>query len=298
MLTSERLVLVTGGTGKQGGATVTHLLSAKRARVRVLTRNPDSPKAKLLASQCVELVRGDMNDADSVKAALSGVSAVFSVQNFMDKGGVEAEEQRGKAFADSVKSANGPHLVYTSAEGVERDSGVPHYQSKWRIEQHIRQLGLPATIIRPVAFMDSFATSSLGRGMALGLFRSVLGTTKRIKLVATSDIGWFAARALEDPTRFSGRVIPLAGDELSIAEILETYRKVTGRTPWIAPIPSILPGLIMPKEIASMLKWIGEQGFKANINELRQEHPGLLTFEAWLRTVSSTNRSSVNEPGE
>lgn len=291
MLTSERLVLVTGGTGNQGGATATHLLSAKRARVRVLTRHPDSPKAKLLASQGVELVRGDMNDAGSLKAALSGVSAVFSVQGFVDKGGVEAEEQGGKALADAVKAANGPHLVYTSAEGVERDSGVRHYESKWRIEQHIRQLGLPATIIRPVAFMDSFATSSFGRGIALGLFRTALGTTKRIKLVATSDIGWFAARALEDPTRFSGRVIPLAGDELSVAEILETYRKVTGRTPWIAPIPRFLPGLIMSKEIASMLKWIGEHGFKANINELRQEYPGLLTFAAWLRTISPPDRS-------
>lgn len=291
MLTSDRLVLVTGGTGNQGGATVTHLLSANRVRVRVLTRNPDSPKAKLLAAQGVELVRGDLNDADFLKAALSGVSAVFSVQNFMDKGGVEAEEQRGKALADAVKAAIGPHLVYTSAEGVERASGVRHYESKWRIEQHIRQLGLPATIIRPVAFMDSFATSSFRRGMALGLFRTALGTTKRIKLVATSDIGWFAARALEDPTRFSGRVIPLAGDELSIPEIIETYKKVTGRTPWIAPIPRFLPGLIMPKEIASMLKWIGEHGFKANINELRQEHPALLTFAAWLRTISPSDRS-------
>jgi uncharacterized protein YbjT (DUF2867 family) len=231
-----------------------------------------------------------MDDAGSLRAALSGVSAVFSVQGFMDKGGVEAEERRGNALADAVKAANGPHLVYTSAEGVERDSGVPHYESKWRIEKHIRQLGLPATIIRPVAFMDSFAASSFGRGMALGLFRSALGTTKRVKLVATSDIGWFAARALEDPTRFSGRIIPLAGDELSVAEILETYRNVTGRAPWIAPMPRFLPGLIMPKEVASMLKWIGERGFKANINELRQEYPGLLTFAAWLKTISPPDR--------
>jgi uncharacterized protein YbjT (DUF2867 family) len=289
-MTTERLVLVTGGTGTQGGATVTHLLSSKRVRVRVLTRNPDSPKAQLLASRGVQLVRGDMNDAASLKAALSGVSAVFSVQNFMDEGGVEAEEQRGKALADAVRAAIAPHLVYTSAEGVERDSGVRHYESKWRIEQYIRQLALPATIIRPVAFMDSFARSCFGRGMALGLFRAALGTTKRIKLVATSDIGWFAARALEDPTRFSGRVISLAGDDLSIPEILGTYRMVTGRTPWIAPIPRFLPGMIMPTEIAQMLKWIGENGFKANINELRQEHPGLLSFAAWLNVVSPPDR--------
>lgn len=89
---SERLVLVSGGTGTQGGATVKQLLEAKRTRIRVLTRSPDSPKAQRLASLGVELVAGDMDDAASLRKALSGVSAAFSVQQWTDKGGVEAED--------------------------------------------------------------------------------------------------------------------------------------------------------------------------------------------------------------
>ena len=286
--TTERLVLVTGGTGNQGGATVKHLLAAKRARVRVLTRDSGSAKAKQLAAQHVEMVRGDLMDAASLKAALHGVSAVFSVQQFMDKGGVEAEEQRGKALADAVKAANGPHLVYTSADGVERNSGLAHYESKRRIEEHIRQLGLSATILRPVAFMENFAASGLGRGMALGMFRTTLGRNKRVQLVSTSDVGWFAARALEEPARFAGQAFAVAGDELSVPEILDTYKRVTSRTPWVAPIPRFLPGLMMPKEISSMFRWMGERGFQADIQELRREHPGLMTFATWLQARLSS----------
>jgi uncharacterized protein YbjT (DUF2867 family) len=280
---SERLVLVTGGTGTQGGATVKNLLETKRTRIRVLTRSPDSPKAQRLASLGVELMAGDMDDAASLRRALSGVSAAFSVQQWTDKGGVAAEERRGKAFADAVKAENVPHLVYASAEGVERASGLAHYESKWAVERHIRDLGLSRTILRPVGFMDTFAANAFVRGVMLGLFRTALGNSKRVQLVAASDIGWFAARALEDPERYAGREIPLAGDELSVPEFVATYKQVTGRAAWVAPIPKFLPKLALPEEYGAMFTWIGEQGFKADIGALRQEHPTMMTFAAWLR---------------
>ena len=102
-MSNEKVVLVTGGTGSQGGATVTHLLAAKKVRVRVLTRNLESPKAKSLAARGVELVKGDFDDVASLRTALAGVSAAFSVQQWTEKGGTAAEELHGKRFADAVK---------------------------------------------------------------------------------------------------------------------------------------------------------------------------------------------------
>lgn len=281
-------VLVTGGTGNQGGAAIAHLLASNRVQVRVLTRNPGSSRARQLAAQGVELVRGDLDDPLAVKAALDGVSAAFSVQAIMGKGGVAAEERRGTAFADAVKAAATVHLVYSSVEGADRDSGIPHFQSKWRIEQHIRQIGLPATILRPVAFMENFSGPAFARSMTLGLFKAVLGNSKRVQLVSVADIGWFAARALEDPARFSGRIIPLAGDELNVSEIIDAYRSVTGRAPRAFTVPRFLPKVIMPADIATMFYWIGEHGFRANISALRQEHPGLLSLTSWLRGLHPT----------
>ena len=282
-MSNENVVLVTGGTGSQGGATVTHLLAAKKVRVRVLTRNLESPKAKSLAARGVELVRGDFEDVASLRTALAGVSAAFSVQQWTEKGGTAAEELNGKRFADAVKASGSPHLVYSSAEGVERKSGLGHYESKWAIEQHIRNLGLPATILRPVGFMDALGVPAVQRGMYLGMFRANWGVSYRVQFVATYDIGWFAARALEDPERYAGRVIPLAGDQLSIDDIVQTFKTVTGRKPWVAPIPTFLAKRAMPKEFLDMFRWIREKGFKADIAKVRQEYPQLLTFAGWVK---------------
>jgi uncharacterized protein YbjT (DUF2867 family) len=283
---NENVVLVTGGTGSQGGATVTHLLAAKKVRVRVLTRNLESPKAKSLAARGVELVKGDFEDVASLRTALAGVSAAFSVQQWTEKGGTAAEELNGKRFADAVKASGSPHLVYSSAEGVERKSGLGHYESKWAIEQHIRDLKLPATILRPVGFMDALGVPAVLRGIYLGMFRANWGVSHRVQFVATYDIGWFAARALEDPERYAGRVIPLAGDELNVADIIRTFKTVTGHKPWVAPIPAFAAKMMMPKEFADMFRWIREEGFEADIAHARQEYPLLLTFAGWLKKYS------------
>ena len=285
-MSNENVVLVTGGTGSQGGATVTHLLAAKKVRVRVLTRNLESPKAKSLAARGVELVKGDFEDAASLRTALAGVSAAFSVQQWTEKGGTAAEEVNGKRIADAVKASGSPHLVYSSAEGVERKSGLGHYESKWAIEQHMRDLKLPATILRPVGFMDAFGVPAMQRGMFLGMFKANFGVSRRIQFVATYDIGWFAARALEDPECYAGRVIPLAGDELSVGDIIRTFKTVTGHKPWVAPIPTFVAKMMMPKEFADMFRWIREKGFKADIAEVRQEYPQLLTFAGWVKKYS------------
>jgi len=282
-MSDENVVLVTGGTGSQGGATVTHLLATKKVRVRVLTRNLDSPKAKSLAARGVELVKGDFEDVASLRAALAGVSGAFSVQQWTEKGGAAAEELNGKRFADAVKASGSPHLVYSSAEGVERKSGLGHYESKWAIEQHIRDLKLPATILRPVGFMDAFGAPAMQRGLFLGMFRANFGVSHRIQFVATYDIGWFAARALEEPELYAGRVIPLAGDELSVGDIIKTFKTVPGHKSWVAPIPAFVAKKMMPKEFLDMFRWIREKGFKADIAQVRQEYPQLLTFAGWVK---------------
>jgi uncharacterized protein YbjT (DUF2867 family) len=290
-MANQNVVLVTGGTGSQGGATVTHLLAGNKVRVRVLTRNLESPKAKSLAARGVELVKGDFEDMASLRAALAGVSAAYSVQQWTEKGGPEKEEQDGIRFADAVKASGSPHLVYSSAEGVERNSGLHHYESKWAIEKHISDLKLPVTILRPVGFMDTMAASGLQRGMFLGMLRASWGLSHRVQFVATYDIGWFAARALEDPERYTGRVIPLAGDDVSIGDIIKTFTTVTGKKPWVAPIPPFLAKKMLPKEYADMIRWVREKGFKANIPELRQEYPQMLTFAGWLKKYINEQRS-------
>jgi uncharacterized protein YbjT (DUF2867 family) len=122
--------------------------------------------------------------------------------------------------------------------------------------------------------------------MYLGMFRANWGVSHRVQFVATYDIGWFAARALEEPERYAGRVIPLAGDELNVADIIRTFKSVIGHKPWVAPIPAFLAKKMMPKEFLDMFTWIREKGFKADIAQVRQEYPQLLPFAGWVKKYS------------
>src|SRR5829696_2881793 len=153
MTNTDRLILVTGATGQQGGAAARHLL-ANGWRVRGLTRNPASDKAQALVALGAEVVEGDLYDRTSVDTALQGAYGVFSVQNFwLPDVGAEGEVRQGQLLADAAHAAGIKHFVYTSVGGAERATGIPHFDSKWAIEQHIAALGLPATVLRPVFFM-------------------------------------------------------------------------------------------------------------------------------------------------
>jgi uncharacterized protein YbjT (DUF2867 family) len=145
---TDKTVLVTGATGRQGGAVVRHML-AKRWKLRALTRKTSSHAAQALARQGVEVVQGDLEDPSSVAIATAGVYGVYSVQDFWAVG-ARREVQQGKNVADTAKKAGVKHFVYSSVGGAERNTGIPHWESKWEIEKHIRSLGLPATVLGPV----------------------------------------------------------------------------------------------------------------------------------------------------
>lgn len=156
MYSHEETILVTGATGQQGGAVTRHLL-AGGWRLRALIRDPEKPAARALAENRVELVQGDLNDRASLNRALKGVYGVFSMQNFwLPDVGAEGEVRQGKTIADAATAAGVQHFVYTSVGAAHRGMGQAHFASKWEIEQHIRALGLPATILRPVSFMENY----------------------------------------------------------------------------------------------------------------------------------------------
>jgi uncharacterized protein YbjT (DUF2867 family) len=147
-------IVVMGATGQQGGATGRHLL-AERYSVRAVVRDPRSPGSQRLANIGVELVVGDMDDRESLRAAVRDAYGIFSVQpalippTFADN-----ELQRGLNLADAAHEAGIAHVVYSSVAGPNRRTGIPHWEIKGQIEEHIRALGLPFTMLRPTHFMD------------------------------------------------------------------------------------------------------------------------------------------------
>lgn len=290
---TDRTILITGATGQQGGATARALLQSKQPwRLRALVRKPDSEAAKRLAASGVEIVGGDLNDESSVRQALEGVYGVYSVQTPM-QGGPEAEERQGKMLADAAKAARVQHFVYSSVAGAERHSGIPHFESKGRVERHIDGLGLPATILRPVLFMDNFGPVSF-RMIMLIMLKTFVAEARKVQMVATRDIGRLAAEALEQPERTIGQAIELAGDAVTRGELVEALRANGRRPAFSFRVPGWLQGKI-PEEYKLMMRWIGGDGFQADVPALRREHPGLLTVRQWAAqsAAEATGTSDV-----
>lgn len=273
-------ILVTGGTGRQGGAVARELLRRGHA-VRALVRDPDKAGAAALRGAGAVLVRGDMEDPASLTAAMRDVHGVFSVQTFRGPGGVEAEERQGRAVADAAVRAGVRHFVYSSVGGADRDTRVPHFESKLRVERYLRGLDLPATVLRPVMFHDillDIAPRPEDGGLVLAMW---LDPATPVQLIATSDIGVFAADAFEDPGAWLDRVVEIAGDELTGPQMAAAFESASGVPTRYRRLP-IEPLRAARPDLANMFDWFERDGYRADLAALRRQRPGLVPLRAWL----------------
>ena len=285
-------VLVTGATGRQGRAVVGHLL-ARGASVRALTRSPESARARELAELGVELVRGDMDDRASLERAAEGSYGVYSVQDFTV--GAEREVQQGTNVADAAQAARIEHLVYSSVGGADRRAGIDHWDSKWAIEQHIRRLGIPATIFRPASFMENYHIPSVEKGLLKGRLVDPVRAGKPYQTIATDDIGKFVALALHSPQDFIGVELEIAGSELTNEQAAEVFARVLGRPVRFRRLPMPIVRVALGREFFQMFRWFNDSGFQADTDGLRARYPELelRTLEDWLREDGWANRRTI-----
>ena len=277
---SERVILVTGATGKQGGAAF-RKLRERGYSVRALTRNPDKPEARALVGRGAEVVRGDLNDPASITRALDGAYGVYSVQDSLGQG-IEAEVRQGIAVADAAKRSRISHLVYSSVGSADQKTGIPHFDSKFRIEEHIRGTGLRYTMFRPVFFMENWMASR--QFIEQGAIALPLKPETLLQMIAVDDIGAFVAMAFEKPGHWQGRAVDLAGDDLSLADVAQAFGRITGRDVQYQQVPWDQFEQQAGHEIALMFRWFEEVGYHVDIPALRQEYPNLMGFERWLQT--------------
>ncbi|MBI5084900.1 MAG: NmrA/HSCARG family protein [Acidobacteria bacterium] len=265
-MADTRVVLITGATGKQGGAVARHL-RGKGFKIRAMTRKVDSDAARALAAAGAEVVQGDLNDAASLEAALTGAWGVFGVQNTWESG-VEGEEEQGKRLATMARQAGIQHFVYTSVGSAHRQTGIPHFENKWRIEETIRGLGFPSrVIIRPVFFMENLTSPWFLNGDNLC---AALDPKTVLQMIAVDDIGKFGARAFTDASALNGREIDLAGDAVTMPQAATILSGSLGRTIHFVRVP-IEEVRKNSEDFAVMLEWFDRVGYNADIAGLERE---------------------------
>jgi uncharacterized protein YbjT (DUF2867 family) len=293
-----RTVVVLGATGKQGGGVARALIAAGGWRLRTISRKPGSLAARRLASLGVEVVAANLDDPGALAGVFKGAYGVYSVQSTDE--GSDVEERRGIAVADAALSARVEHFVYASVGGADRQSGIPHFDSKWRIETHVRKIGLPATIIRPAFFMDNLLGLPT-RLVLLALMRSYVPGPKTLQMIAVEDIGKFVARVFAEHAVFIGKAVEIAGDELTFTDIAAALRKHQ----WSAGLPCGVPRFllrVLPNDALKMFEWFGQAGYRADVRALRAVQPDLMTFEDWLSALTNADLdnapSSLTESGK
>jgi uncharacterized protein YbjT (DUF2867 family) len=274
------VVVVTGATGNQGGAVVKGLLE-RGHEVRAVTRDTDSAKARELANAGVLLVRASLEDTAELTKALEEATSLFAMTTPFG-GGTQAETRQGISAADAAKAA-GVHLVFTSVGSANRQTGVPHFDSKYEVEKHIADIGVRATVLAPVYFMENLHYGK--EQLAKGIYAAPLPPTRRLAQVAVADIGAVAVRLLEDPARFAGKRFDLAGDELTGNDVIAVLSRVTRRPFTYFQVPLDVFRQRMGEDQAKMAEWFDRVGFKADRAALRREFPDVAfhDFESWAK---------------
>ncbi|KAJ4861892.1 nmrA-like family domain-containing protein [Trichoderma breve] len=297
----SRSLLITGATGKQGGAAIRALLSRNADfRLLAVTRDKTSRSAQKLASLSpkVTLLQGDLNDTDAIFRHARDLSnsspwGVFSVQvPKMGARGAEVEQAQGISLVDSALKDGVKHFVYSSVDrhgdkSINNPTNIPHFLSKHNIEHHLinstkSKDAMSWTILRPVAFMENLDGGFVGKLFATAIKARL--SQKPLQLIATEDIGKVAAEAFLRPEEYKGKAISLAGDEVNYHQLAEIFREKTG-----AEVPvtwNILARLLLAssKEMGTMFSFFEKEGYAADIEALRRQYPELKDVRTWLET--------------
>lgn len=293
-----RRLVVTGATGKQGGAVISALLSrpSQPFEIYAVTRNKTSKSAQALASKPnVHVIEGTFQDPNAIFSQVQSPWGLFAMTMPMN---AKREEAEGKALTDAATKAGVKHIVFTATErggqlkSENEPTSIPHFVSKFNIEKHITSTSARNdatwTFLRPVAFFENISNNFVGRAFT-AIWR-LNGPNNKLQFISTKDIGKIAAEAFlgAETKQFRNQSISLAGDEITLEEARQIFTEVTGQEllETYGFVARILK-FILHEPLGTMFDWFKSDGFGVELGDLRKSYPYLKDFRQWLETESA-----------
>jgi uncharacterized protein YbjT (DUF2867 family) len=269
---------VLGATGAQGGAVVAALIEAG-ASVRGITRNVESRRAQELAGGGVEVVAADLSDIGAVTRAFSGVEGVFALTTPFEDG-PDAELEQGATIIAAATRAEVPHLVFSSVSDADKHTGIPHFDSKAKVEQALADSGLSYSIVGPTYFYDNLLSGL--DDIRAGRLELPIPPDMPLQQLSRRDLGRFVATVFADPTRFAGARVDIASDDPTPRQMAAVLSDVVGRPVELA---STDPAEIGSPDMRAMFGFLASTGYSADISQLHSAYPtvGWQTFADWAR---------------
>ncbi len=297
----KNTIAVFGATGAQGGSVARALLERGVFAVRAITRKTDSPAARALRDLGAEIVQGDLDDPASLAAALEGVYGVFGVTNFWEH--FDKEGPQGRNLVKAVADANVKHFVYSTLPPIEKATNgalrSPHFDLKAEHEDYARTLGIPSTFIHVPFYYENFLYFFPPKPAGDGTyaFGFPQGDTP-LAAISVQDVGPIVAPMFEQPEKYIGQVVKLAGDEIPATTYAATMSRVTGATIHYAYIPRetfAAFGFPGAEDLADMFEFyrLHIPSRVKDIETCRALAPELQSFETWATRNADALRKLV-----
>ena len=312
-MADKKIIAVTGATGSQGGGLVRAILADPSGgfAARAITRDPNKDKARALASKGAEVVKGDLDDVESLKRAFAGAHGVYAVTNFWEHFSGEKEKQQAKNIAEAARAAGVKHVIWSTLEDtrklmspddkrmpiLQQKYRVPHFDAKAEADAHFN--GLPVTYLVTSFYWDNLYLFGLApkkdeQGAYSWTFP--MGTAK-LPGIAAEDIGKAAYGIFKAGQQYIGKRVGIAGESLSFQEMSQKLEKGLGISPvkFNAVDADVFRGFGFPgaDEYGNMFQVYRDFEKEVNgarsIEETRKLNPQLQTFDQWL----AANKSAV-----
>ena len=278
------LVLVTGISGNQGSHLAQHLL-ARGHRIRALVRSPHHPMLETFRSKRVDVVQGNFEDQGSIQQAARGIDAMFLMSTSFSAG-PEAETRQASSAIDAAKGVGVPWLVYSSVSDANRRTGIPHFESKFAVEEHLAKSGISYAITAPTAFMENLQAPYQMSSIRQGKFVQAISPTRSVQMVALDDLSAFVGHVIENPSVFNRKRVNVASDTSSGTQTAKILSEVSGRKIEFQELP--LEALrSQSADLAKMFEWFARDGYTADIEGLRRDYPmvGWQRLREWAARV-------------
>lgn len=263
-----------------------------------MTRDPGSAPGQALATQGVEVVKGDFNDSASLDAALAGVAGVFSMQMGSHPGDPDTEIVTGKALIEAAGRAGVDTVVHTSvARAGDQKNFVGWDEGRWEplywnnkaaVIDMVKTQGFRHwTILKPAMIMENLVPPMVDAMWASlrerGQFETAIEADTGFDWIAADNIGAFAAAAFADPERFHGHEVDLAAECATLPEVAAKIAKATGK-----PVSAVTlsEAEVLAQPYASLTfkheSWNNVEGYKVDLDAVRSWGIPLTTLDEFI----------------
>jgi uncharacterized protein YbjT (DUF2867 family) len=309
---ADKIIAVVGATGAQGGGLARAILNDMQGgfRVRALTRDINSPKARALAAAGAEVVKADLDDLDSVKRGFDGAHGAYCVTFFWAHFSPEKENAEARAMAQAAKHAGVTHAIWSTLEDSRKfiplsdnrmptlagKYKVPHFDSKGEMDAYFGELGVPTTNLLTSFYWENFIYFGMGpkKGPDGKLAITMPMGDKKLPGMSAEDIGKCAYGIFKKGSEYIGKTVGIAGEFLSGAEMAAAFSKALGQpVAYNAVPPEVYRSFGFPgaEDLGNMFQYNRDFATEfmgaRDLKLARALNPSLLTFDQWLAQNTS-----------